>query len=353
MGIYVTKPFLPPKEEFLKKVSEIFDRNILTNQGPNVCEFEAKMRKYLNVKHFHYVTNGTIALQLALRALDITEGEIITTPFSYVATVSSILWERCTPVFVDIEPDNFTIDVSKIEAAITVKTKAIMPVHVFGYACDVDEIDRVAKKYGLKVIYDAAHTFGSFYNGKALCSYGDISTLSFHATKLFHTIEGGACITADNEISEKVELIKRFGHSGDEHICLGINAKQDEINAAMGIVNFEYLSKIIQIRKYLSERYDMLLNDKIQRPKRQDCLEYNYSYYPVLFENEISLNEAFKKMAKKNIYPRRYFYPSLNELPYLKRMSCPIAEDISSRIACLPMYVGLEEKEIEMICDCL
>ena len=180
MSIYVTKPFLPPKDEFLKKVSDIFDTGILTNQGPNV-----------SVDNFHYVTNGTIALQLALKALNISEGEVITTPFSYVATVSSILWERCTPVFVDIEPDNFTIDVTKIEAAITSKTKAIMPVHVFGYACDVEAIESIAVKHGLKVIYDAAHAFGAKYKGKALCSYGDISTLSFHATKLFHTIEGG------------------------------------------------------------------------------------------------------------------------------------------------------------------
>ena len=191
MSIYVTTPFLPPKDEFLKKVSDIFDTGILTNQGPNVLELEEKMRKYLSVDNFHYVTNGTIALQLALKALNISEGEVITTPFSYVATVSSILWERCTPVFVDIEPDNFTIDVTKIEAAITSKTKAIMPVHVFGYACDVEAIESIAVKHGLKVIYDAAHAFGAKYKGKALCSYGDISTLSFHATKLFHTIEGG------------------------------------------------------------------------------------------------------------------------------------------------------------------
>ena len=217
MNIFVTKPFLPPKEEFLEKVSEIFDRNILTNQGPNVFELEEKMRHFMKVNYFHYVTNGTIALQLALRALNITEGEIITTPFSYVATVASILWERCTPVFVDIEPDNFTIDVGKIEAAITSRTKAIMPVHVFGYACDVVEIERIARNHGLKIIYDAAHAFGSYYKGKSLASYGDISTLSFHATKLFHTIEGGACVVKEKIISDKIELMKRFGHHGDEH----------------------------------------------------------------------------------------------------------------------------------------
>ena len=253
MGIYVTKPFLPPKEVFLKKISDIFDAGILTNQGPNVLELEEKMRKYHKVNNFHYVTNGTIALQLALKALDITEGEVITTPFSYVATVSSILWERCTPVFVDIEPGNFTIDVTKIEAAITPETKAIMPVHVFGYACDVEAIEAIAVKHGLKVIYDAAHTFATRYKGKALCSYGDISTLSFHATKLFHTIEGGACIVKEKIVSDRLDLIKRFGHNGDTHLALGVNAKQDEFNAAMGLVNLDCFQDVLVERKELSE----------------------------------------------------------------------------------------------------
>ena len=212
MSITVTKPYLPPKDEYLNYVSEIFDRGILTNQGANVRALEAKLSAFLRTEKFHYVTNGTIALQLALKALGIEDGEVITTPFSYVATTSSILWERCTPVFVDIEPDNFTIDPTKIEAAITPKTRAIMPVHVFGYACDVDAIQKIADKHNLKVVYDAAHAFASEYKGKSLATYGDISTLSFHATKLFHTIEGGACIVRDKSVSDKLELIKRFGH---------------------------------------------------------------------------------------------------------------------------------------------
>lgn len=354
MPVYVTKPFLPPKEQFLKKVSEIFDRNVLTNQGPNVQEFEQKMRDYLNVENFHYVTNGTIALQLAIRALDITDGEVITTPFSYVATISSILWERCKPVFVDIEPDNFTIDVSKIKSAITSKTKAIMPVHVFGYACDVDEIGRISKDHGLKVIYDAAHTFGSFYKEKALCSYGNISTLSFHATKLFHTIEGGACISNDIKLSEKIELMKRFGHNGDNHVMLGINAKQDEFNAAMGVVNFEYIEDIINERMKNSDIYDSLVGNKLGRPKKQKELLYNYSYYPVLFENEAALLDTFKRLNENGIYPRRYFYPSLNKIPYVgNNNSCPVAEDVSARIACLPLYHGMEEDDIVKICSLL
>lgn len=351
MTITVTKPYLPPKDEFLKYVSDIFDRGILTNQGPNVRELESKLSAFLGAENFHYVTNGTIALQLALKALGIEDGEVVTTPFSYVATTSSILWERCTPVFVDIEPDNFTIDPTKIEAAITPKTRAIMPVHVFGYACDVDAIQKIADKHGLKVIYDAAHAFASEYKGKSLATYGDISTLSFHATKLFHTIEGGACIVKDKAVSDKLELIKRFGHHGDTHYMLGVNAKQDEFNAAMGLVNFEHLKEIVAVRKHICELYDSLLNGRLQRPKTQNGLEYNYAYYPVVFESEKELLAAFDRLAKIDVFPRRYFYPSLNELPYLTaHYACPVSEDITTRIACLPLYVGLADADVEKIC---
>lgn len=351
MTITVTKPYLPPKDEFLKYVSDIFDRGILTNQGPNVRELESKLSAFLGAENFHYVTNGTIALQLALKALGIEDGEVVTTPFSYVATTSSILWERCTPVFVDIEPDNFTIDPTKIEAAITPKTKAIMPVHVFGYACDVDAIQKIADKHGLKVIYDAAHAFASKYKGKSLATYGDISTLSFHATKLFHTIEGGACIVKDKAVSDKLELIKRFGHHGDTHYMLGVNAKQDEFNAAMGLVNFEHLKEIVAVRKHICELYDSLLNGRLQRPKTQNGLEYNYAYYPVVFESEKELLAAFDRLAKIDVFPRRYFYPSLNKLPYLTtHYACPVSEDITTRIACLPLYVGLADADVERIC---
>lgn len=351
MSIFVTRPFLPPKNKFLEKVTDIFDRGILTNQGPNLRELEEKMRVFLDADNFHYITNGTIALQLALRVLDITEGEVITTPFSYVATVSSILWERCTPVFVDIETDNFTIDVTKIESAITSETRAILPVHVFGYACNIKAIETIAHKHKLKVIYDAAHTFAVRYKGKPLCTYGDVSTLSFHATKLFHTIEGGACVVKDKAVSNRLDLIKRFGHNGDNHLAMGINAKQDEFNAAMGIVNFEYIDQIIAERKLLSETYDSLIALKLRRPKEQKELEYNYAYYPVIFESEKELLAAFDRLNKLDIFPRRYFYPSLNKLSYLSETaSCPVAEDISSRIACLPLFNGLKEESVKEIC---
>ena len=347
--VYVTKSFMPPLDEYNKYVADIFARGVLTNQGPYVQQLQNKLSQYLGVSNFHYVTNGTVALQLALAAMDINDGEIITTPFSYVATTSSILWQRCTPVFVDIESNNFTIDADKIETAITPKTRAIMAVQVFGYACNIDKIQEIADRHNLKVIYDAAHAFGSKYNGKSLLAYGDVSTCSFHATKLFHTIEGGACIVRDKSVSDKLELQKRFGHQGDDHYILGINAKQSEFHAAMGLANFPYIDKITADRMRVSETYDNLLGDCVGRPKAQTGLEYNYAYYPVVFKNENELLNVFSALNKEKIFPRRYFYPSLNKLPYVTGRECPISQDISSRIACLPLYVGLQNEVIEKI----
>ena len=352
--MFVTKSFLPPLGEYEFYIKKIFENGQLTNQGPLLKELEEKLKNFLGVENFHYVTNGTIAIQLALKALGIEEGEIITTPFSYVATTSSILWERCTPVFVDIEPDNFTIDADKIEAAITPKTKAIIAVHVFGYACNIEKIENIAKKHNIKVIYDAAHAFGSLYKGKSLLSFGDISTCSFHATKLFHTIEGGACIVKDKAISDKLELIKRFGHQGDEHFCLGINAKQSEMNAAMGLANFPYLKEIMSNRKRICDLYDSQLQGHIGRPKKQEDIVYNNAYYPVLFKDEKELLAVFAALNEKQIYPRRYFYPSLNKLPYLKdAASCRISEDITKRIACLPLFNDMTDEQVQRVCDIL
>ena len=349
MSIYVTKSFLPPKEEFKKILDKIWASGILTNQGACVKELQNKIQTFLDVRHFHYVTNGTIALQLALDALNIKSGEIITTPFSYVATISSIIWERCKPVFVDIETDNFTIDPDKIESAITKQTRAIMAVHVFGYPCKVESIEKVANKHGLKVIYDGAHAFGANYKGKSLLAYGDISTCSFHATKLFHTVEGGACIVKDDSVSMKLDLAMRFGHDADTHCQLGINGKQSEIHAAMGLANFPYFSQIMADRKRVSESYDVALNGALERPKSVEGLKYNYAYYPVVFNSQEELLKVFTDLAKLEIFPRRYFYPSLNNLSYVKGERCPVSEDISSRIACLPLYVGLEQKDIDII----
>lgn len=350
--IFVTQPFLPPKEDYFTYLENIFETNgQLTNQGPLVLELENVLKEHLQVSYFQYVTNGTTALQIALAALDIHDGEVITTPFSYVATTSSILWQHCKPVFVDIETDHFTIDAQKIEEKITKKTKAIMPVHVFGYACNVEKIQEIAQKYNLKIIYDGAHAFNVMYKKKSLLSYGDISTCSFHATKLFHTVEGGACITNQKNLNDKIALQKAFGHFNDNHICLGINAKQSELHAAMGLANFKYLSEVISKRKQVSALYDRELSPFLTLPKKQKKLQYNYAYYPILFEDEVTLLRIFNALNKENIFPRRYFYPSLNTLPYIDYTSCPNSESISSRICCLPLYPNLPTTDIIRICN--
>ncbi len=349
--IFVTKAFLPPKEEYEAYINTIWANNILTNQGPLLMEFESKVKAYLGVDNFQFVANGTMALQLALRALDIEEGEVITTPFSYVATTSAILWEKLTPVYVDIDEHTLNIDPSKIEAAITPKTKAILAVHVFGNPCDIYSIDKIAKKHNLKVIYDAAHAFGVQYKGKSIFSYGDISVCSFHATKVFHTIEGGGIFVHDKDISDKVELIKRFGHNGDDHIRLGINGKASEFQAAMGLCNIKYFKEIKHNRQIISESYDSLIYGSLQRQKQSTAKSArNYGYYPIIFENERDNLANIKALNEYNIYPRRYFYPSLNELPYLKYANyCPISESIAKRIACLPIYKDLDLVSVKRI----
>lgn len=354
--IYVTKAFLPPREEFDYYVDKIWQSYHLTNNGPLSREFEEKVSDYLGLvkDRFRFVANGTLALQLALSALDITGGEVITTPFSYVATTSAILWERCKPVYVDIEPKSLNIDPSKIEAAITPQSKAILAVHVFGNPCDVEAIQAIADKHGLKVIYDAAHAFGVRYKDKSLLDNGDISICSFHATKLFHTIEGGAIYSKDQSVIEKVELLKRFGHQGDDHIQLGINAKANEFNAAMGLANLKYIDTIIADRKRAYELYDKHLKSKFKKQRITEDTAYNYSYYPVIFDSEERLLVAKQKLEEFNIFPRRYFYPSLNTLPYLpSTQECPISEDVSKRILCLPLYYEIKEEDVEGICKIL
>lgn len=354
--IYVTKTFLPPKEEFDRYLASIWESVQLTNNGPLSKEFEDKISEYLGLDpiNFKLVSNGTLALQLSIRALELHGGEIITTPFSYVATISSILWEYCTPVFVDIDPDTLNMDPTKIEAAIKPNTKAIMPVHVFGNPCNTEAIQEIAEKHKLKVVYDAAHAFGVKYKGKSIFDYGDISICSFHATKLFHTIEGGSIYTNDEALIEKIELMKRFGHHGDDHIQLGINAKANEFNAAMGLANLNYIDAIIADRKRAHGSYNKRLESRFKKQKIAEKTEYNYSYYPIIFDSEEALLEAMQKLEANNIFPRRYFYPSLNTLPYLSStQECPISEDISARILCLPMYYEIEEDVIEKICQVL
>lgn len=350
--INVTRSFMPPLEEYKKYLEKIWDSRYLTNEGPLLNELSKKLEKYLGIENIELVTNGTIAIQLAIEALGIRDGEIITTPFTFVSTMTSIIWQHCTPVFVDINEETLCIDVSKIEEKITSKTKAIIAVHVFGYPCDIEKIDEIAKKYNLKVIYDGAHCFGCKYKNKSLLSFGDITTCSFHATKLFHTIEGGACISRKKEISDRIKSIKNFGSVDGKYKNVGINAKMTEFNAAMGLANLKYIDDIIAERKRICEIYDRQLEHLVTRPRYSEDIEYNYIYYPIILKNEIETLDVIKKLNENDINPRRYFYPSLNNLEYLKNKSkCPISEDISKRILSLPLYNGLEESDVLKICN--
>jgi dTDP-4-amino-4,6-dideoxygalactose transaminase len=349
--IPVTKPFLPPIEEYNSYVAGIYKRNWLTNNGPLVNELELKLKEYLNLPHLLYLSNGTIALQIAIRALDL-KGEIITTPFSYVATTSSIVWEGCEPVFVDIDPESLNIDPKKIEEAITPNTSAILATHVFGNPCDIDAIQAIADKHNLKVIYDAAHCFGSKYKGKSVFAYGDISTTSFHATKLFHTIEGGAVFSNNPELIKKMSLLRNFGHNGPEDFGdVGINGKNSEFHAAMGVINLKYISEILTSRKEQSQKYDKALIgvDHQKITKNPDSV-FNYAYYPILLPSTDRLLKIQETLNADKIFPRRYFFPSLNGLNYVNYRSNPVSESVSTRILCLPLYYDLTGEEIDFVC---
>lgn len=350
--INVTKTFLPPIAEYTDWVQKAFDKFWLTNRGELVLLLEQKLKGYLGTDWITITNNGTIPLQIAVKLLG-KGGEIITTPFSFVATTSSIVWENCTPVFVDIHPEFLTIDETKIEAAITDKTTCILATHVFGNPCDVDAIEKIAKKHNLKVIYDAAHCFGVNYNNKSVFNYGDISTCSFHATKIFHTGEGGALFSNDEELRLPLYYSHNFGQiTPVEFYAEGINAKISELQAAMGLSVFPYMNEIISERKKVVEKYDQLLDfSKLQRLKIRQGTDWNYSYYPVLFSSENLLLKKVAEMNKIEIFPRRYFYPSLNTIPFANGKEMPVSEDISKRVLSLPLYVGLEENEIKIICD--
>lgn len=351
--INVTKTFLPPLDEYVKYLEKIWETHWVTNQGPLTEELEFKLKEYLDVKNLLLVTNGTIALQLAIKALGL-KGEIITTPYSYVATTTSILWENCIPVFCDIEKNTFCIDADLIEKAITEKTSAILATHVYGFPCDVEKIQSIADRHNLKVIYDGAHAFGVNYKGKSLLDFGDISTVSFHATKLFHTIEGGAVILKDKKIAEKLFLLRAFGHLDDEYFTLGINGRTSEFHAAMGLCNLKRVSGFIENRKRISSQYKDLLKDtQLEFPVIPENLDYNYSYFPVLFPSNDKMHTAKKLLSENEINTRRYFYPSLNKLPYINNTSCPLSEDIAERILCLPVYNELNNEEIKLISEIL
>lgn len=347
--IYVTKTFLPPEEEYLFWLRKAFGSHVLTNNGPIHQQLEETLRQRFQVPHLRLMANGTLALQLAIRALGV-KGKVITTPFSYVATTSAILWEGCEPVFVDIDPRTCCIDPNLIEAAITPDTTAILATHVYGIPCDVEAIDIIAKKHGLKVIYDAAHAFDVQYKGRSILQWGDASTLSFHATKLFHTVEGGAVVLHDEAHDKALRLLRSFGHVGDEHFTLGMNAKMSEVHAAMGMAVLPHVEGLIERRKEVSNLYDQALQIVI-KPEAPPGTLYNYAYYPITLRDGTERAKVSELMAAGNVHARRYFFPSLNTLPYVKKETIPNSESMADRTICLPLYSSLSDIEVDRIID--
>ncbi len=350
--IQVTKTFFPPIEIYHNQLQRIWENKWLSNRGPLIIELEGIIKNYLALQEANMIimNNGTVPLQIALKLLG-KEGEIITTPFSYVATTAAIVWENCTPVFVDINPEYLTIDETKIEESITDKTTCILATHVFGNPCNIEVIEKIAKKYNLSVIYDAAHCFGVTYNGKSIFEYGDISTCSFHATKLFHTGEGGALFTKNHELFHNCFYSHAFGHLGptDFH-GVGINGKLSELQAAMGLSVIPYMDMILEERKKVIDFYLWHLDfEKIKSIKLVDNSSWNYSYFPIIFNSEETLLKVQKVLNDNNIFPRRYFYPSLNTIEYTKGNKMPISESIAQRVLCLPLYVGLTQEEMDLI----
>ena len=353
--IPVTKPFLPPQNEYQEIISKIWKTQWLTNMGPLANKLEDSLKDFLKVDYLLFVTNGTIALQMAIRALEL-KGEIITTPFSFVATTSSIVWENCTPVFADISSETLNINRSKIEEKITANTSAILATHVYGNPCDVEEIERIAKKYNLKVIYDGAHAFGVQFKGKSIFEYGDISICSLHATKLYHSTEGGFIVTKDIKLNTKLDFIRNFGFDGPEAFAeLGINGKNSEFHAAMGLTNINYIEVIHQKRKLLTEKYDQLLGDlNAHKPIWNVNSNLNYAYYPLVFETEDLMLDCMESLSQNGIIARRYFYPALStSLPYVTSEKLEVTDALAKKILCLPLYFDLLETEVETICDVL
>jgi dTDP-4-amino-4,6-dideoxygalactose transaminase len=362
--IYVTQPFLPPLKEFVPYLEQIWQSHQLTNNGPFHQQFEEKLADYLGVKYLSLFANGTLALVTALQALKIT-GEVITTPFSFVATTHALWWNNIKPVFIDIEPDYYTLDPKKIEAAITPQTTAILPVHVYGNPCKIDPIQNIADIYGLKVIYDAAHTFGAKFNGTSLCSFGDMSILSFHATKIFTTFEGGAIISHDREMKKRIDYLKNFGFDGEITVnAHGINAKMNEFQSALGLLQLKYIEENIKKRKKIATLYQESL--KNIKGLRLSCtlqgFTSNYAYFPLLIDvNEygISRDMIYNKLKQNNIYARRYFYPLISSFPMYKGLASataenlPVAEETAEQVICLPIYADLEIEKVIKICNLL
>jgi dTDP-4-amino-4,6-dideoxygalactose transaminase len=359
--IHVTKPFLPPLEEYTPYLEKIWANKTLTNNGPFHQQLEKELCNYLNVEYISLFANGTLALITALQALKLT-GEVITTPFSFVATSHALWWNNIKPVFADIDPQTFNLDPAKIEAAITPKTTAILPVHVYGNPCDVSNIENIAKRCGLKVLYDAAHTFGAKLKNESLCSFGDLSILSFHATKVFNTFEGGAIISHSAEMKQHIDDLKNFGFRGETKVVApGINAKMNEPQAAMGLLQLKYIDENITKRKYLADQYRKNLANipGIKFINDLPKVKHNYAYFPIFIEKEkygLSRDELYDKLKQNNIFGRRYFYPLISHFPPYNAMetakasNLPISEKIAEQVICLPIYPDLKYESTERIC---
>jgi dTDP-4-amino-4,6-dideoxygalactose transaminase len=357
--IYVTQPYLPPLEEFIPYLEQIWNNKILTNGGPFHQQLEQALCDYLGVKHIALFTNGTVALVTALQALRIT-GEVITTPYSFVATAHSLLWNGIKPVFVDIDPTTLNLNPEKIEAAITPQTTAIMPVHCYGHPCDVDRIQQIADNYGLKVIYDAAHAFGVQNEKGSILNYGDLSILSFHATKVFNTFEGGAIICPDAKIKQRIDHLKNFGFVDEVTVvATGINGKMSEINAAFGLLQLQHIDKALQKRKTVDAYY----RESLKNIKGIRCVEKtiesvaNYPYFPIMVEKDyfMSRDELYQKLKDQHIYARRYFYPLISDFPMYRGLpsaapsNLSVARKVASEVICLPIYPDLLKEQLDFI----
>jgi len=351
---YVTKIYMPDKEKFKAYIDGIYESGWLTNNGPLVQKLEKELEAYLGVKNLLCVSSGTDALQIAYRILEM-EGEVITTPFSFVATTSAIAVEGLTPVFADIDSNSFNIDPENIEDTINEKTCAIAPCHVFGNACEIDEIDKIAEKYDLKVVYDASHAFDVQYKDKHILNYGDISVISFHATKMFQTIEGGAIVIKDDALYEKAKMVRNYGSGGPDSVeMLGVNAKMNEVEAAMGLCMLEEEDIIQKERKESHEFYTSQLKEYVQLQKKNENATQSYSYFPVVFKSEDEMHRVREALLEQDIAARQYFKPSLDTLPYVEhRKVMHNSRDIASRILVIPMHSGVEPKVSEIIIETL
>ena len=358
--IKVTQPYLPPIEEFIPYLEKIWESKWLTNNSHYHQELEQALCDYLGVKYISLFSNGTLALVSALQSLKIT-GEVITTPFSFVATTHALWWNGIKPVFVDIEQETFNLDPAKIESAITPHTTAILPVHVYGNPCNMEAIQKIADTYGLKVIYDACHTFGARYKGVSICHYGDLSILSFHATKVFTTFEGGAIVCQDEKTKKRIDYLKNFGFADEETVVApGINAKMNEVQAAFGLLQLKYVDEAIAKRKHIAGLYRKKLSSikGIRCPEDQENMHHNYSYFPVLIDENAfgkTRDEVYDYLLNRGYYSRKYFYPLISEFPAYKGLESalpahlPVATRVSRQVLCLPIYPDLEEAHVEKI----